>query len=396
MVVEIVVSAQTLIEVDPRGFFRESAFQGRGHVGSYSYYSQTGNFDRTGDFWSEIGELEGFHYCTFFRSKCSSPLPNSEPSVDEEEQEVAVFVRECPCKISCALMTMKNSARVGNASMILDPRNTASITGELVSFTIFCIVLDAEEELSRIQSSPPSPPPYESIYAEPIYGDTASSGGSSSYWTPSSSVYNNETNGNKNYTNNVLFNNTSFRPSSQPVLPTFDLRPDLPPLPSPNPTPSKFSSIAKSAGRKLVKKLEIIRRLSRTTSFEAISTEPLSLPSTSTPSQNNSLYNLSQSSSATNLRPRRVIPRPRIPPPAPPTTIKAPPPPPIPTPMKVATNEEEDFEDSDFCDSDSELIRNFVSAVQPVYSMEEEPLYQYYTYGISLQVNKMRTQRCFR
>jgi len=50
-------------------------------------------------------------------------------------------------------------------------------------------------------------------------------------------------------------------------------------------------------------------------------------------------------------------------------------------------DDDDDFDDSDFYDSDSELIRNFVAAVQPIYAMEEEPLYQYYTYGISLQVS---------
>jgi len=82
------------------------------------------------------------------------------------------------------------------------------------------------------------------------------------------------------------------------------------------------------------------------------------------------------------------IVRPKVPPPAPPVVatkeeeeIKN-----GEGDEKLPQEEEDEFDDSDFCDSDSELIRNFVSQVQPIYSMEEEPLYQYYSYGISLKV----------
>jgi hypothetical protein len=82
---------------------------------------------------------------------------------------------------------------------------------------------------------------------------------------------------------------------------------------------------------------------------------------------------------------RRSVSRPNIPPPEPPK--------PSPEPLyndnggpDSTFDDDDDFDDSDFYDSDSELIKNFVAAVQPIYSMEEEPLYQYYTYGISLQV----------
>lgn len=204
----------------------------------------------------------------------------------------------------------------------------------------------------------------------------------------------------------------------------------LPPTP-----PSKFSSIAKTAGRKIAKKFLGIRKTSKCGLDEPLSvfhqlTNPgdssdsgtCQSPSTelssngSTPQPVSSIYSPSNAGKLTNSysnsqsanhyggstgsgmsgnQIRRPISRPSIPPPEPPKndsgnmTI----PPPV-LPDKVnnysiyADNHknDDDYDDSDFYDSDSELIRNFVSQVQPIYSMEEEPLYQYYTYGISLKV----------
>jgi len=207
----------------------------------------------------------------------------------------------------------------------------------------------------------------------------------------------------------------------------YGLRPELPPLPS---NPSKFSSIAKSAGKRIAKKFQYIRRASL---------DHIEVLSSSLASHRGSSTSLSQSSrsgtpvSRTGFAPlslpsepvtvARPIARPTIPPPAPPPQVTStrspvppssqpslppvpprsqpslPPVPPVPSNpnsiykpeestsrFDVNDDDDDDFDDSDFYDSDSELIRNFVAAVQPIYSMEEEPLYQYYTYGISLQV----------
>ena len=186
----------------------------------------------------------------------------------------------------------------------------------------------------------------------------------------------------------------------------YGLRPELPPLPTNpnNSNPNKFSSIAKSAGKKLAKKLQYIRRFSKTSldNFEVLSSSfgtnsgsSVSLGNRSTtPGPGN--YNASQLSVAASDRRepvmKRSISRPSIPPPEPPKVNNSQPTiPPISIYNGAESNfdddDDDDFDDSDFYDSDSELIRNFVAAVQPIYSMDEEPLYQYYTYGISLQVS---------
>jgi neuronal guanine nucleotide exchange factor len=196
---------------------------------------------------------------------------------------------------------------------------------------------------------------------------------------------------------------------------SFKANDKLPPVP-----PSKLSIMAKTAGRKIAKKFIGIRKLSRG-SLDC--GEPLSLPNLSNANASGSspVYGTSSSSSSslngsrgsvavnkTHVKPvpapvqpqsglRRPISRPSIPPPEPPKNSdgrggnsegsnnsnydiynKS-------NSSRGHENEDEDFDDSDFYDSDSELIRNFVSQVQPIYSMEEEPLYQYYAYGISIK-----------
>ncbi|CAG7824120.1 unnamed protein product [Allacma fusca] len=156
----------------------------------------------------------------------------------------------------------------------------------------------------------------------------------------------------------------------------------LPPIPDQARRPSKeisgrISTIARSAGRKLTKKMLSIRRLSRT-SRDSVNSTPTTVDSSGsvTPSGiysggsgNDSTYSDTYSFRNTHL------------PPSPssyssPNTIPN-------GSSNLMKPEYDEFEDSDFYDSDHELIRNFVSAVQPIYSMEEEPLYQFYTYGIS-------------
>jgi len=198
----------------------------------------------------------------------------------------------------------------------------------------------------------------------------------------------------------------------------------LPPLP-----PSKFTSIAKSAGKKLAKKFLGIRKTSKS------SLENYDAPSSSASSTNGSLSGcpttsssrLSNPSCMTNgngvatpvgnnnkgmappipqSQPKKLLSRPSIPPPEPPKSLYGGSSngsaksfsinqelPSMPPPQQQERHDhhnqdddDDDFDDSDFYDSDSELIRNFVSQVQPIYSMEEEPLYQYYAYGISSKV----------
>jgi hypothetical protein len=195
----------------------------------------------------------------------------------------------------------------------------------------------------------------------------------------------------------------------------------LPPIP-----PSKFSSIAKTAGKKLAKKFLGIRKTSKS------SLENYDVPSSSASSTNGSLSGCPNASSRLSNNPslknggggsrtstpvggsskgvapqapsqnqiKKSISRPSIPPPEPPKSLyggssngsakncnvsdKSSP---VQQDRDDPRDEDDDFDDSDFYDSDSELIRNFVSQVQPIYSMEEEPLYQYYAYGISSKVN---------
>ncbi|ODN05946.1 Rho guanine nucleotide exchange factor 26 [Orchesella cincta] len=172
----------------------------------------------------------------------------------------------------------------------------------------------------------------------------------------------------------------------------------LPPTP-----PSKFSSIAKTAGRKIAKKFLGMRKTSKSSlddpqpsSFDSsnVSNSPLHLSqlqeSKETSVTNSNNEKIGGNCSGTQIR--RPISRPSIPPPEPPKNEYGSPPTSIGTTNNYSIydknergSNEDDFDDSDFYDSDSELIRNFVSQVQPIYSMEEEPLYQYYTYGISLK-----------
>lgn len=196
----------------------------------------------------------------------------------------------------------------------------------------------------------------------------------------------------------------------------------LPPTP-----PSKFSSIAKTAGRKIAKKFLGIRKNSK-----GVLEEPLALfnsphnvgdssdsgtshsptvyaqglkgpnPSVTNYDSTNQNSGKVNGGSQTNhyggsvcsgTQIRRPISRPSIPPPEPPkyecsTGSGVPAVPDKDSNYNIydSKRNDDDYDDSDFYDSDSELIRNFVSQVQPIYSMEEEPLYQYYTYGISLKV----------
>ena len=198
--------------------------------------------------------------------------------------------------------------------------------------------------------------------------------------------------------------------------------------------------MAKTAGRKIAKKLLSMRRPSQSSfdmdsssirnKYQGQQVAPMQRRASSPcPSVASSAVlsssRVSESGSTTGSRsavlPRRSLPtgrttisRPPVPPPAPPTNLPPASPPPVPPTIFVnninglerlnslkdgeskygqtnplqqrISSDFDDYEDSDFYDSDSELIRNFVSAVQPIYSMEEEPLYQYYTYGISLKV----------
>lgn len=191
----------------------------------------------------------------------------------------------------------------------------------------------------------------------------------------------------------------------------------LPPTP-----PSKFSSIAKTAGRKIARKFLGIRKTSKCgldegpppfgtsvmDSLDALANnhddvsqnEYQGSRRASNPAVTNHNGKHAHANSAnTNngsvggAQIRKPISRPNIPPPEPPKNEGGNMGPAL-SENNVSSNyniydkkNEDDYDDSDFYDSDSELIRNFVSQVQPIYSMEEEPLYQYYTYGISLKVN---------
>lgn len=211
----------------------------------------------------------------------------------------------------------------------------------------------------------------------------------------------------------------------------YEMNDKLPPTP-----PNKFSSIAKTAGKRIAKKFLGIRKNSKGVLEEALSSfnspnaaaadsspqnisSQLSVNAQTSKKSHSSVTNYADYSKATTASDgkdqtshyggggslgsggsgvpiRRPISRPSIPPPEPPkhegdsgSANAAMLPDKANYSVYSDKKNDDDYDDSDFYDSDSELIRNFVSQVQPIYSMEEEPLYQYYTYGISLKVNKI-------
>jgi len=97
-VVEIRASAQTLIEVSPKGIFREVT---QGHpnqaYANVSSSSFPGKEKLKGSSDWEASTGAGFH--TFLRTKwVSGEFGVGRAETVLEEQEVTLFVRECPCK----------------------------------------------------------------------------------------------------------------------------------------------------------------------------------------------------------------------------------------------------------------------------------------------------------
>ncbi|XP_021949454.1 rho guanine nucleotide exchange factor 26 isoform X2 [Folsomia candida] len=421
--VDILASGSTLIQVcdDPLEFLEQGGYRRRHNFecfddGKHSYYSDVGGGKSDS---TEGGDASIKNLYLRFRFICSNIVDGKWKP--EEEQEISVFVKE----------------------------------------------FGYEDDLDKPLPHPPSstyasPNSSDSFYSEPIYGITNQithfTSGTKNPGPPvpdtlrRPSLVPNPSHQNVISCNNVIRNEPSITPQpafhnklpsvgensliyadSSPTATQILLRADkedvfqpndkLPPIP-----PSKLSTMAKSAGKKLAKKFMGIRKTSKCSMehFEQSSSScssnagsalggqltptygPINSEVTAKPVQvyGSSAPRMVQTPSSNDKSPsgggqpnplRRPISRPSIPPPEPPKSIyggssngssngtqnysiydKS-------DGVNRRTEDDDDFDDSDFYDSDSELIRNFVSQVQPIYSMEEEPLYQYYAYGISIK-----------